>query len=180
MKNIIALVGPAKSGKTTLILKAVRAISDRLEIIKSVTTRPQRDAEDALSYIFITQEEYEKKRGCGEFVECVEHAGNFYAYERKIIEETVAEKHGICAATEHGILQLHQAGFKIKPIKILAIGNEKIQREFYNMHPDREKDDRERQKILIPFERHIVNSFILPQDIDKAVKELIQFILRLH
>ncbi len=177
MKTIFALVGPAKTGKTTLIEKVVSVIPESVGIIKSVTTRAQRNEQDARSYVFITEKEFEKKRDCDEFVECIEHAGNWYAYEKKMIEEMLAKKHGICAATEHGVLQLRKAGFKIKPIKILAIGNEEMQRRFYNDHPGREEADRERRSILIPAERTIIDSFIAPDGLEKAMRELISFIL---
>lgn len=63
-------------------------------------------------------------------------------------------------------------------LKILAIGHEEIQRAFYDEHPERKKADEERRKILIPIERHIVNSFIELDGLEKTAQEIINLILR--
>ncbi|MBI1755447.1 hypothetical protein HY250_04130 [Candidatus Azambacteria bacterium] len=178
MKSIFTLVGPAKVGKTTLTLKVTDMIPDRVGIIKSATTRPKRNEEDALCYALLTKEEFEEKRSRGEFSECVEHAGNFYAYERRLIEDVLEKRHGICAATEEGVIELHRAGYRVVPIKILAVGHEEIQRAFYDAHPERKKADEERREILIPIERNIVNSFIKPDGLEKAAQEIINLIVR--
>lgn len=89
MKSIFTLVGPAKVGKTTLVLKVADAIPDNVGIIKSTTTRSEWDEKDANSYIFLTKEEFEKKLGCGDFIEYVENEGQFYGFEKKIVDEAL-------------------------------------------------------------------------------------------
>lgn len=70
MKNkIFALVGPSGSGKSTLIKEVAAALSSEVGVIKSLTTRAEKDELDTLFYIFITQQEFRKKQFAGELIE---------------------------------------------------------------------------------------------------------------
>src|SRR3972149_9496560 len=95
LKNMIfALVGPSGSGKSTLIKEALEIIGDKIGIVRSLTTRTQKDTPDALFYDFVTQQEFNKKLFANELVERVEYAGNSYGYERAAVEAVLKEKHG--------------------------------------------------------------------------------------
>ena len=170
MKNMIfALVGPSGAGKSTLIKEALEIISDKIGIVRSLTTRAQKDELDALFYDFVTQQEFNKKLFADELVEWVEYAGNSYGYERTTVDAVLKEKLGICAATEHGVIALMRSGYHVKAIGIAPI---------YKKSPisdAREKADRERRKIHITFQKEIINSF-LKGGKEKAIKELVDYI----
>jgi len=170
LKNMIfALVGPSGSGKSTLIKEALEIIGNKIGIVRSLTTRAQKDELDALFYDFVTQQEFNKKLFADELVEWVEYAGNSYGYERTTVDAVLKEKLGICAATEHGVIALMQAGYHVKAIGITTI---------YQKSPinaEREKEDRERAKLHITFQKEITNSF-LKGGKEKAVKELVDYI----
>src|SRR3989344_3183065 len=140
---IFALVGPSGAGKSTLIKEALEIIGDKIGIVRSLTTRAQKDELDALFYDFVTQQEFNKKLFANELVEWVEYAGNSYGYEKTTVDAVLKEKLGICAATEHGVIALMQSGYHVKAIGITPI---------YKKSPvsgAREKANRERRKIHI-------------------------------
>ena len=170
MKNMIfALVGPSNAGKSTLIKEALGIIGDKIGIVRSLTTRAQKDKLDALFYDFVTQQEFNKKLFANKLVEWVEYAGNSYGYEKTTVDAVLKEKHGICAATEHGVIALMQSGYHVKAIIIASI---------YKKSPisgAREKADRERRKIHITFQKEIINSF-LKGGKEKAERELVDYL----
>ena len=177
MKNkLFVLVGPTRCGKSTLIKEVKSVLSHKVGITKSLTTRPRFSIEDDLFYYFLSKEEFEIRRKNGDFIEWDEHAGNYYAYGRTIVTLVLARKHGICAATEHGVLEFQKSDYPVMPIQIVAVGNEKMRREFYDAHPGREEDDKVRAEIPIEFAYTIENSFARG-GLEKATNELINFIL---
>jgi len=178
MNTIFALVGSARSGKSTLIHEVIRLIPDRVGVIKSFTTRARRNTEeDDLFYDFLTLDEFEEKKKNGAFAECIEHAGNYYGYEHATIDAVLVHKHGICAVVEYALADLVNAGYAVAPIKITPLHAESIRNAFYAKHQERETADAERAKIAVHFAAEIINSFE-PGGKKKAVNELITFIER--
>lgn len=176
MHTIFALVGSSRAGKSTLIHEAICAIPDRVGIIKSFTTRAHRNTEDDdLFYDFLSLEEFETKKKNNSFAECIEHAGNYYGYERTTIDAMLVEKHGICAVVEYALADLVRAGYSITPIKITPHHSEIIRDAFYEKHHERRHADEERAKIPVVFATEIINSFD-PGGKEKATRELIAFI----
>jgi len=170
LKNMIfALVGPSGSGKSTLIKEALDIIGNKIGIIRSLTTRVQKDELDALFYNFVTQQDFSKRIFATELIEWTEYAGNSYGYEKTTVDAVLKEKLGICASDEHGVIALMYAGYRVKAIRIAPI---------YQKSPisdEREKADRERRKVHITYQKEIINSF-LKGGKEKAVKELAGYI----
>lgn len=176
MHTIFALVGSSRAGKSTLIHEVVRAIPDRVGIIKSFTTRAHRGTEDDdLFYDFLSLEEFEAKKKNNAFAECIEHAGNYYGYEHATIDAVLKEKHGICAVVEYALADLMHAGYSVTPIKITPHHSEVIRDAFYEKHRERRHADEERAKIPVAFATEIINSFE-PGGKEKAVRELTAYI----
>lgn len=175
MNTIFALVGSAQSGKSTLMKEVARLIPERVGIIKSFTTRAQRDAEDAIFYDFFTKEALEQKRVNGELVEYVEHAGNHYGYDRHAVESVLARTHGMCAVVENAVGDLVRAGYAVAPVKIIPLHAEELRGAFYAKHEERISADKEREKVRLDFAGEIINSFE-PGGREKAVRDLAAFI----
>ena len=175
MNTIFALVGPAHCGKSMLTKEVVRLIPSRVGIIKSFATRAQRDAEDAIFYDFLTKGALEQKRLAGELVEYVEHADNYYGYDRQAVESVLRHTHGICSVVEHAAYDLMNAGYTVAPIKIVPLHAEKLRNAFYAKHEGRINADKEREKVHLDFAAEITNSFE-PGGLEKATNELAAFI----
>ena len=175
MNTIFALVGPAHCGKSMLMKEVVRLIPERVGIIKSFTTRAQRDADDAIFYDFLVKEALEQKRANDELVEYVEHAGNYYGYDRQAVESILARTHGICAVVESAVYDLINAGYTVAPIKIIPAHAEKMREVFYEKHKERINADKERGKVHLNFAAEIINSFE-PGGKEKAINDLVALI----
>ena len=176
MKSIIALCAPTGDGKTTLIRAALDLCLEAIAPIRSTTTRPREDRDDDFSYEYITMSEFNRRHKAGRFVNVDRYGNNWYGYDRYNIEKVLA--HGICAATQKGILDLQRASYTVMPIKIVAKGNEEAKEAFYRKNPQRKIDDEEREKIPIPYVLRTTNSF-WPGGLEFAAQKLVNFILSL-
>lgn len=74
MKNLIVVSGFSGAGKGS-ILKFLKERSD-IEIVRSVTTRPQRSADDY--YEFVSVSEFERRLAVGEFLEANKFTSGYY------------------------------------------------------------------------------------------------------
>jgi guanylate kinase len=72
------ITGPSGAGKGTLITQLVDRLPD-LEVAVSATTRPQRPGEeDGRDYWFLSEAEFTRRIGVGEFLEHVQYVGGRY------------------------------------------------------------------------------------------------------
>src|SRR4051812_49437038 len=76
---LIIVSGPAGSGKTTLIQRALQEFGPRLRHSVSATTRPPRGAEvDGVDYHFWTRDRFERGIAAGEVLEYATVFGKDY------------------------------------------------------------------------------------------------------
>jgi guanylate kinase len=79
--EVVVLSGPSGSGKTTIVERLIAAPEVKLLKAVSATTRPPRAGEkDGDAYYFLTQDEFDRKKGAGEFLETAEVYGVGYWY----------------------------------------------------------------------------------------------------
>ena len=79
--KLIILSGPSGSGKSTVVQRLLEESSLPLTLSVSATTRPPRVGErDGIDYHFLSDEEFNKRRLAGEFLECKEVFGRGYWY----------------------------------------------------------------------------------------------------
>jgi guanylate kinase len=95
-RPVFVVTGPSGAGKGTLI----KGLLDRvpgIEVAVSATTRPQRPGEvDGREYWFLTDDEFSRREGAGEFLEWVPYvSGHRYGTLRSEIER-IAEEGRIC------------------------------------------------------------------------------------
>ncbi len=78
--KVIVISGPSGAGKTTL----VRQLFERMpQLVSSVsaTTRPARPGErDGVDYFFLSAEDFQRRRGAGDFLESCQVFGRGYWY----------------------------------------------------------------------------------------------------
>jgi guanylate kinase len=76
--KVFVITGPSGVGKGTLI----RQLLDRVPGLKlsvSATTRsPREGEEDGVDYHFLTEAEFQERRGAGDFLEFATYSGNHY------------------------------------------------------------------------------------------------------
>lgn len=147
MENVIfAFMGPSGSGKSTLVAEMLRRFPDRLAVIKSITTRPKRSAEDDMNYRFVTRGEVRRIIEAGRLIQGVEYAGEFYGNDRLDVEEVFASgRHGINALVEEGVRNFRRKGYRISAIRVEPVG------EIDGRSDERRRIDQERaREIFMP------------------------------
>jgi len=91
----MVISAPSGTGKTTLC-KQLLAEFPELRFSVSCTTRPPRKGEKhGEDYHFISVEEFNEKKGAGEFVEWEEIYGHFYGTSQKDIEEMITHGYDV-------------------------------------------------------------------------------------
>ena len=79
--KLVIISGPSGSGKSTVVQKLLEESELPLLLSVSATTRPPRlGEENGKNYIFLSNDEFQKLRHSGEFLECKEVFGRGYWY----------------------------------------------------------------------------------------------------
>ena len=87
--NLIVLSGPSGVGKSTVLKRLLARHSERLRLSVSATTRPPRPGEvEGVDYYFLSDDEFERRRLAGEFLECCEVFGRGHWYGTLLAEVT--------------------------------------------------------------------------------------------
>lgn len=74
--KLAIISGPSGAGKSTVVKQLLANCPLPLELSVSATTRAPRPGErDGVDYFFLTKEEFARRRGAGEFLECKEVFG---------------------------------------------------------------------------------------------------------
>jgi guanylate kinase len=78
MAKTLVITGPSGVGKGTLIKRLLERVPG-LQLAVSATTRAPRNGEvNGVDYHFLSEEDFDRRVGRGEFVEHAEYAGNRY------------------------------------------------------------------------------------------------------
>jgi len=79
--RLVIISGPSGSGKSTVLQKLFQNSEVPLMLSVSATTRPPRPGEkEGRDYYFLSDEEFQRRRNAGEFLECKEVFGRGYWY----------------------------------------------------------------------------------------------------
>jgi guanylate kinase len=77
--RLVIISGPSGAGKSTIVRELLETCPVPLVLSVSATTRPPRQGEvDGQDYFFLTAEEFSRRREAGDFLECMDYAGNWY------------------------------------------------------------------------------------------------------
>ena len=164
---ILCLIGESGGGKTSLILEAVKRLPERLAMIKSITTRPQREQDDVATYDFISQDDFETREREGRLLQSVAAFGNRYGTDRDYVNNLLKDRIGIFVMVEEGIRQYQEAGYDVRIVRVIPHGH--IPRD------GRTEEDAKRKKLFgLKADVTIVNDFALG-GFEKAVEELVEF-----
>lgn len=166
---IFAVVGPSGSGKTTLINAAREALPDSLRIIKTYTTRSPRPHETDRQHVFISHSEAEKLKALNDLVESDEYAGHFYGTPKSYLNELLLTHHGIKAITESGVINMKNAGYPVRVIRIKPTNAPDA------IDTARVAADAKRNELEIQPDITIINDFA-PDGRERAITQMINYI----
>ena len=79
--RLIVISGPSGAGKSTVVCQLIDQCDLPLVLSVSATTRPSRPGEiDGRDYFFLSDQEFTRRRGAGQFLECKEVFGLGFWY----------------------------------------------------------------------------------------------------
>jgi len=99
--RLVIVSGPSGAGKTTVLKQLFERCSVPLVASVSATTRPPRRGEvDGRDYHFLSDDEFQRRRQQGEFLECVEvfRSGHWYGTLNRQVEAGLSA--GRCVVLE--------------------------------------------------------------------------------
>lgn len=115
--KFILVVGPSGSGKSALLSHLAHEMSDVVFPV-SCTTRALRPGEvEGEKYLFVSKDEFERRREAGEFLEWAPYGGNYYGTLKAPILQALQEGKTVVREVEvqgaRQIQQLMQEGLGI-------------------------------------------------------------------
>src|SRR5919108_2607070 len=110
-RKILVLVGPPGAGKKFCSLRLNGNHPMDIEVLKTLTTQPQRQIYDSLFYKTVALEDFQQHAAAGLLLEHDEFAGHWYGLERAEVEATLKHKHAVVSATPLGAEALRRSGF---------------------------------------------------------------------
>lgn len=107
MRELIFVVGPNKSGKTTYQNQLIKSYPDEFSRIISTTTRDPREGEvNGVDYHFTSVSKFKDLMKKGEFFQYVEFGGNYYGTQ---LCEYEREGTGVFVCTPQGIIDTYNS-----------------------------------------------------------------------
>ena len=89
--KVFVITGPSGVGKGTLIAELRRRLPE-LGLSTSATTRsPRAGEEDGVDYHFLSDEDFERRIGAGDFLEYATYSGNRYGTLRSEVDTRLSE-----------------------------------------------------------------------------------------
>jgi guanylate kinase len=110
-RKILILVGSPGAGKKFCTLRLNGNHPMDVEILKTLTTQPQRQIYDSLFYKTVEPEEFQERIAAGDLLEYDEFAGHRYGIERADTETILKQKHAVVSATPQGAETLRHGDF---------------------------------------------------------------------
>ncbi len=90
---LVVFSAPSGGGKSTVIREIMKKRASDFKYSLSTTTRPPRKNEvDGKHYLFLSEDEFFRRRDKGEFLEWARVHDNFYATPLRPIEKNIADK----------------------------------------------------------------------------------------
>ena len=110
-RKLLVLVGPPGVGKKFCTLRLNGNHPMDVEILKTLTTQPQRQIYDSLFYQTVSPEAFQRHLAAGAFVEHDEFAGHWYGIARADAEAILQQKHAVVSATPAGAETIRRSEF---------------------------------------------------------------------
>jgi guanylate kinase len=100
LAKVFVITGPSGVGKGTLIRTLLQRVPD-LELSVSATTRRPRPGEtEGVAYHFLSEDEFERRVGAGDFVEHARYSGRRYGTLRSELERRTGAGHPVVLEIE--------------------------------------------------------------------------------
>jgi guanylate kinase len=173
-RTILVLVGPPGVGKKFCTLRLNGDHPMDVDIIKTITTQPQRQIFDSLFYKTVSPQEFQQRVAGGHLLEYDEFAGHWYGIERTDAEAVLRQKHGVVSATPAGAEALRGSGFPTVIAYLIPASTALLERNLRQKNEDPERLVLLRQAAAL-FERLPESAYdiaVYVKSLEAAAKEL--------
>lgn len=173
-RKMLVLVGPPGVGKKFCTLRLNGNHPMDIEIIKTVTTQPQRQIHDSLFYNTVSLAEFQQRVAAGQLLAHDEFAGYWYGIERSDAEAVLKQKHGVVSATPLAAETLRRSGYSTVIAYLVPTSESLVETNLQRKHEDAERLTLMRQAsaIFAPLPESAYDMAIQVQSLVDAVKAL--------
>lgn len=145
--SLFVISGASGVGKSTVLKKVMEARQDLLFSVSATTREPREGETEAVSYYFVSKQEFEDMIQKGEFLEYDAHAKNYYGTPRAQLEEKLTRGNVILDVEPNGAFAVRKARPDTTLIFIMPPSVEELERRL------RGRQDTSEEQILLRLER---------------------------
>jgi guanylate kinase len=138
-RKILVLVGPPGVGKKFCTLQLNGNHPMDIEILKTVTTQPQRQIHDSLFYNTVSLEEFQRRVAAGGLLAHDEFAQHWYGLERTDAEAVLKQKHGVVSATPLAAEALRRGGYSTVIVYLIPASKNLLEANLRRKNEDPER-----------------------------------------
>lgn len=184
--NLVVISGPSGTGKTSICEALLKRLPRAVWSV-SATTRPMRPGDvNSQTYEFISQEEFERRREAGGFLETAEYCGHLYGTPRQPVEEAVKQgKFVILEIEVKGGAQVAQKIPESVRIFVLPPNMESLRARLEGRKTEAQAQLRRRLaeadgEIAFARDSGAYNHFVVNDILEETIQEVEQIILKEH
>ncbi len=171
---------PSGAGKTSISKKILQK-DNKISLSISCTTRPKRKGEvNKKDYIFLSEEDFQKKIKSGDFLEYASVFGNRYGTLRQTVSRFFNKKKDVLFDIDwQGYQQLKQSGMEIVGIFILPPNKKELIRRLKNRGRDTTEEMKKRMSLAQDEISHFpeYDYVVVNNDLDSCVTKIQNIII---
>lgn len=108
--RLVVVAGPSGVGKSTVVRKAIELNPDVWLSVSATTRSPRPGEQDGTDYLFLSDEQFDRVRAKGGFLESAAFAGNRYGTPRESVESRLAQGVDVLLEIDlQGVRQVREA-----------------------------------------------------------------------
>ena len=176
----IVLSSPSGAGKTSISKKILQK-DNKISLSISCTTRPKRKGEvNKKDYIFLSEEDFQKKIKSGDFLEYASVFGNRYGTLRQTVSRFFNKKKDVLFDIDwQGYQQLKQSGMEVVGIFILPPNKKELIRRLKNRGRDTTEEMKKRMSLAQDEISHFpeYDYVVVNNDLDSCVTKIQNIII---
>ena len=171
---------PSGAGKTSISKKILQK-DNKISLSISCTTRPKRKGEvNKKDYIFLSEEDFQKKIKSGDFLEYASVFGNRYGTLRQTVNRFFNKKKDVLFDIDwQGYQQLKQSGMEVVGIFILPPNKKELIRRLKNRGRDTTEEMKKRMSLAQDEISHFpeYDYVVVNNDLDSCVTKIQNIII---
>ena len=171
---------PSGAGKTSISKKILQK-DNKISLSISCTTRPKRKGEvNKKDYIFLSEEDFQKKIKSGDFLEFASVFGNRYGTLRQTVNRFFNKKKDVLFDIDwQGYQQLKQSGMDVFGIFILPPNKKELIRRLKNRGRDTTEEMKKRMSLAQDEISHFpeYDYVVVNNDLDSCVTKIQNIII---